>query len=145
MYIIAPTLSLWLLDSPDGAILFRAIIIRDYFASTTGTTTSVLRVLDRFKWLSVVNALSSIATFLLVTIALLNGKEVIGYLTAITIVSVIQSIILLTHSNSTLKLRCGKNWWKADLSILQSHQNEIRTMLLSMKFRWAQKSCHRNS
>jgi len=133
MYIIAPTLSLWLLDSPDGAILFRAIIIRDYFASTTGTTTSVLRVLDRFKWLSVVNALSSIATFLLVTIALLNGKEVIGYLTAITIVSVIQSIILLTHSNSTLKLRCGKNWWKADLSMLQSHQNEIRTMLLSMK------------
>ena len=78
MYIIAPTLSLWILDSTDGAILFRIIILRDYFAATTGTTTSVLKVLDRFRWISVVNALTSISTFLLVAAVLLNNLEVIG-------------------------------------------------------------------
>ena len=133
MYIIAPTLSLWILDSTDGAILFRIIILRDYFAATTGTTTSVLKVLDRFRWISVVNALTSISTFLLVAAVLLNNLEVIGYLTAVTAVSVIQSIILLLYSNHRLQLRCGGNWWKADLGILQDHQNEIRTMLFSMK------------
>ena len=133
MYIVAPTLSLWLLDSADGAILFRVIILRDYFASTTGTTTSVLRVLNRFRWLSVVNALSSIATFLLVATVLLNSRGVIGYLTAVTAVSIIQSIILLIYSNYRLQLRCGANWWKTDLGILQNHQHEIRKMLFSMK------------
>jgi PST family polysaccharide transporter len=133
MYIIAPTLSLWILDSTDGVILFRIIILRDYFAATTGTTTSVLKVLDRFRWLSVVNALTSISTFLLVATVLLNNLEVIGYLTAVTAVSVIQSIILLLYSSHRLRLRCGGNWWKTDLGILQDHQNEIRTMLFSMK------------
>ena len=133
MYIIAPTLSLWILDSTDGTLLFRIIILRDFFAATTGTTTSVLRVLNRFRWLSIVNVLSSILTFVLVAIALLNKFEVIGYLTAISAVSITQSIILLLYSNNKLQARCGASCWTAKLGVLQQHYDEIRTMLINMK------------
>lgn len=133
MYIIAPTLSLWLFDSTDGAILFRIIILRDFFAATTGTTTSVLRVLNRFRWISIVTALSSISTFVLVATALLNKFEVIGYITAISAVSITQSITLLLYSNHRLQARCGANLWTAEIGVLKPHYNEIRTMLISMK------------
>ncbi|HCU79721.1 MAG TPA: hypothetical protein DGN60_01000 [Chloroflexi bacterium] len=133
MYIIAPALSLWLLDSTDGALLFRIIILRDFFASTAGTSTSILRVLNHFKWLSIVNALSSISTFVLVAIALLNRFEVIGYLTAISAVSITQSIILLLYSNNKLQTQCNVRIWTAKLGVLQQHYDEIRIMLISMK------------
>ncbi len=133
LFVAAPRLSIWLLDNPDGAILFRLVILRDFFATTGGTTTSVLRVLDRFRWLSIFNAFSSIATFALVSTALLAGWQVAGYLAAMMVVSAGQSITLYLACQHELRARFHGNWWQADLRALRQHGHEIRVMLLSLK------------
>ena len=133
LYIAAPTLSIWILDSETGAILFRIIILRDYFASTTGTTVSVLRVLDKFKFISIINAVSSIFTFAFVALALLNDYKLLGYLYAVSLIPIVQSIILLIYSTNRLNMKFGTNWWNVQMKVLIEHKTEIKTMLLSMK------------
>ncbi len=133
LFIAAPRLSIWLLDNPDGVLLLRLVIVRDLLAATGGTTTSVLRVLDRFKWLSIFNAFSSIATFALVSTALLAGWQVAGYLAALMVVSAGQSLTLYLACQHELRARFHGNWWQADLRALRQHGHEIRVMLLSLK------------
>jgi O-antigen/teichoic acid export membrane protein len=126
-------MSIWLLDNPDGTLLFRLVILRDFFAATGGTTTSVLRVLDRFKWLSVFNALSSIATFVLVSTVLIAGWHVNGYLAVMVLVSAGQAITLYLACHRELRTRYRANWWHADLYTLYEYRHEIKVMLLSLK------------
>lgn len=133
LFIAAPHLSIWLLDNPDGTLFLRMVVLRDFFAATSGTTTTILRVLDRFKWLSVFSALSSIATFMLVSTVLISGWNLKGYLAAMMLVSAGQSITLYLACQRDLRTRYRANWWKADLQTLQEHKHEIKEMLLSLK------------
>ncbi|MDP7259950.1 MAG: oligosaccharide flippase family protein [Anaerolineales bacterium] len=133
LFIAAPRLSIWLLDNPDGVLFLRLVIVRDFLAATGGTTTSVLRVLDRFKWLSIFNAFSSIATFALVSAALLAGWQVAGYLAAMMVISAGQAVALYLACQHELRARFHGNWWQADLRTLRQHGHEIRVMLLSLK------------
>ena len=133
LFIAAPQLSIWLLDNPNGTLFLRMVVLRDFFASTSGTTTTVLRVLDRFKWLSVFSALSSIATFVLVSTVLIAGWNLKGYLAAMMLVSAGQSITLYLACHHDLRTRYHANWWHADLQMLREHKHEIKEMLLSLK------------
>ena len=133
LFIAAPKLSIWMLDNPDGTLWFRLIILRDFFAATGGTTTSVLRVLDRFKWLSLFNTISSIATFALISIVLFSGWHVNGYLAILVLVSAGQAIILYIKCHRELYSQYNTNWWRAELHSLQDYNNEIKQMLLTLK------------
>ncbi len=133
LFMAAPRLSIWLLDTPDGTLFFRLVILRDFFAATGGTTSAVLRVLDRFKWLSIFNALSSIATFVLVSTVLIAGWQVDGYLAAMMLVSAGQAITLYLACQRELHTRYCTNWWQADLHALHKHRHEITVMLVSLK------------
>ena len=133
LFIAAPRLSVWLLDTTEGTLMLRLVILRDFFAATGGTTTAVLRVFDRFKWLSIFNALSSIATFMLVSTVLIAGWKVDGYLAAMMLVSAGQSITLYLMCQQELRTRYRTNWWKADLHSLHEHRSDITVMLVSLK------------
>ena len=133
LFIAAPKLSVWMLDNTDGTVWFRLVILRDFFAATGGTTTSVLRVLDRFKWLSLFNTISSIAMFALISMVLISGWHLNGYLAALVLVSAGQAIVLYMKCQRELRTQYHANWWKAELRTLQDHSHEIKQMLMSLK------------
>ncbi len=125
-------LSLLFLKRPDMGALFVAEAVRICVKSGLSVWIALLRVFDRFKWISLNNVLTSVAWFVLSLVVLELGLGVAGLIVAGVIINAAQTIMLLLLAGRELQARFRGHWLTADLSALRGRRREIGGMLFSM-------------
>ena len=130
--VIAPLLGALVVQTSDATDLIRLEGLRHLLLVTSGASTAILRVFDRFRWLSAFNAFSAIGIFALVASSLFLGWDVFGYILAFILIAAAQSIILYRIATRILRVRFGGNWWSADLTNLHDLRRPIAVMLFSI-------------
>ncbi len=130
--VIAPFLGTLVVQTSDATDLIRLEGLRHLLLATSGASTAILRVFDRFRWLSAFNAFSAIGIFALVVLSLFLGWDVFGYILAFMLIAAAQSIILYRIATHILRVRFGGNWWSANLTNLRDLRRPIAVMLFSI-------------
>jgi O-antigen/teichoic acid export membrane protein len=117
---------------PDGVDLIRLEALHLLTLVTMSVWMAVLRVFDRFKFISVYNVISAIALFAVTIFMLLLGAGAAGMIVAATVVNLGQTLWLAARAGRELKSRFSRHWFTADLQTLRGDWREIWVMLFSM-------------
>jgi O-antigen/teichoic acid export membrane protein len=125
-------LSLVFLKRPDLGALFLAEAARICVKAGLSVWMALLRVFDRFKWLSLNNVLTSVAWLVLSLVVLELGLGVAGLIVAGVIINAAQTIMLLVLTGRELRARFRGHWLTANLTALRGRGREIGGMLFSM-------------
>jgi len=117
---------------PDGVDLIRLEALHLLTLVTMSVWMAVLRVFDRFKFISVYNVMSAIALFAITVVMLRWGGGVAGMIVAATVVNLCQTLWLAARAGRELKSKFNRRWFTADLRTLRDDWREIWVMLFSM-------------
>ncbi|MBI3244040.1 MAG: oligosaccharide flippase family protein [Chloroflexi bacterium] len=117
---------------PDGADLIRLQAFHALVLVSMSVWMALLRVFDRFKFISAYNVVSAIALFALSVIMLALGGGVAGMIIAATLTNLGQTLILTFLAGRELKSRFRRHWFTADLRSLREDWHDIWVMLFSM-------------
>lgn len=122
----------WLRSRPDGADLIRLEALNMLMGVSMSVWIAVLRVFDRFRFISLYNVLSDAALFVMWMTALALGAGVSGLILAAAIVKLGQTLALAWRAQRELRNKFTRGWWSADLRSLNAHRRQIWVMLFSM-------------
>lgn len=125
-------LSVVFLKRPDGGTLFFLEAVRVCLTTSLSVWLALLRVFDRFKWISINNVLAALARFVLSLAVLKLGLGVVGLIVAGALVNAGQTLMLLALAGRELRTRFRGHWLTANLSALRGRGREIGGMLFSM-------------
>jgi O-antigen/teichoic acid export membrane protein len=128
----AEWVSPFILKRPDGASLIRLEAIHSFMLVTMSIWMAILRVFDRFKFISIYNVASSIALFVLSVGTLVAGGGIAGLIIASTLVTLGQTLVLGWRAERELRARFQPHWFSADLNLLRGEWREIWVMLFSL-------------
>ncbi len=124
----------WWINTPQGAQLIQAAALVKVCAMTQGVSGAILRVFDRYKWLSTTTTAITIFLFLMLVPVLFLAASPLNYLRVMAISGLTQSAILLWLALRELHRHGVYNWWGASFSALRTDAAGIREMLVSMYF-----------
>lgn len=120
-----------ILKTPGGADLIRLEALHDLMMITMGVWMAVLRVFDRFRFISIYNVVSAIAQFVLSVLALSLGLGVAGIILAAALTNFLQTIVLIIVAWRDLRRRFHGWWFLANLKNLDNQWPGIRAVLFS--------------
>lgn len=111
-----------------GLVMIAALYKQANFAS--GVAVPVLRVCDRFRWLSIVQTIKNLVTYAGLLLVFAFGWGAVGYLVWLMVTTLLHNCVLYWYSQKTLwqQHRVGE-FWKADLRVLQPQRAALRTMI----------------
>lgn len=117
---------------PDSADLIRLEAFHVLTLVTMSVWMAVLRVFDRFKFISTYNVVSAAVLFVASMFMLAVGAGVAGMIVAATLVNLGQTLTLMIRAERELNARFGRHWFLADLHALRDDWRDIWVMLFSM-------------
>lgn len=118
-----------LLHQPSLPDYVFIIALSPLFATINGTSTAILRVFDRFKWLSFEEVIRSIFSLGLISLIVILGYRLKGVVIAYVITSLFSTIIL---SSFSIRIIHSKLWYirkEGRISLLRGRFKEIASFL----------------
>jgi O-antigen/teichoic acid export membrane protein len=93
------------------------------------TSTAVLRVFTRFRFLAVYGIFATIARLALIATPLLLGYRLTGLVLSFVASEALLAFAILAITSIELHRRFGMHWWRGSFSALAAKKRELRSMI----------------
>jgi len=125
IWLLAPVGAVYLAKdaSLSGWFVFYGLIVLANIISESST--GLLQIYDRFRWMGIISVLQSFVTLLIITWVYFTQGTMLGILTAYLVGKTVGALGLLLAALTEAGAHWGKNWWRTPLRLIQPKMREL--------------------